>query len=311
MSQKYLLILGCGMQGRAALDDLYHRAEPHPIVVVDNRPGLGDDLAEYSGDRISCRIVDLSRGDNVRDLMAGASVVIEALPPTFARGVAKLAAEAGVSLVNSMYAANPAETDPVVIQRAHDDLELINQQAEEKGIVILPEFGLDPGIDLLLGAQALQEFDRVHTFNSYGTGVPAPEHADNPLKYKFSWSVVGVMRSAKRPAKIIRSGQVQEIPGHQIFRPENIHTLQIDELGGELECYANGNAAYYLDTFNLRESIVEMGRYACRYPGHCAFWDRLVNSGFLDEEALSVGAAEVAPLDFTTALLHHGCHRSH
>jgi saccharopine dehydrogenase-like NADP-dependent oxidoreductase len=42
MSQKYLLILGCGMQGRAALHDLYHRAAPHPIVVADIRPGLSD-----------------------------------------------------------------------------------------------------------------------------------------------------------------------------------------------------------------------------------------------------------------------------
>lgn len=112
-----------------------------------------------------------------------------------------------------------------------------------------------------------------------------------------------MLRSTKRPARIISSGRVQEISGRQIFRADNIHTLQIDELGGELECYANGNSAYYLDTLNLRDSIVEMGRYACRYPGHCAFWDRLVNSGFVDEETLRVGDVEIAPLDFTTALL--------
>jgi saccharopine dehydrogenase-like NADP-dependent oxidoreductase len=291
------------MQGRAVVDDLYHNADPHPIVVVDNRSDLSDDLGRYPGDRISCRTADLSRRDNVRDLMAGASVVVEALPPTFARGMAKIAAEVGASLVSSMYSVDPAESDPAAIARAHDDLGLINTQAEEKGICILPEFGLDPGIDLVLGAKALSEFDRVHTFNSYGTGVPAPEYATNPLKYKFSWSVIGVLRSAKRPARIVRSGQVQEIPGDQIFSPENIHSIEIEELGGALECYANGNAASYLDTFDLRNQIVEMGRYACRYPGHCAFWDRLVNSGFVDQDTVRVGDTEVSPLDFTAALL--------
>jgi lysine 6-dehydrogenase len=303
MSQKYLLVLGCGMQGRAALDDLFHRAEPDPIVVVDNRPDLGDVLDRYPENRVSGRTLDLTRRPEVRDLMAGASVVVEALPPSFALDVAKIAAEVGVSLVSSMYYVDPSETEPIAIEKARDDLELINRQAEEKGIAILPEFGLDPGIDLVLGAQALKEFDRIHTFNSYGTGLPAPEHASNPLRYKFSWSVVGVLRAAKRPAKLVSFGQVKDIPGHEIFRPENIHTIEIDELGGKLECYANGNTEQYLDVFSLRDKVLEMGRYACRYPGHCAFWDRLANSGFLNEGALHVGGAGVCPIDFTAAVL--------
>jgi saccharopine dehydrogenase-like NADP-dependent oxidoreductase len=303
MPQKYLLVLGCGMQGRAALDDLFHHAGPAPIVVADNRPDLSDDLRRYSGNRISGRTLDLTCRADVRDLMAGASVVVEALPPGFALEVAKIAAEVGVSLVSSMYYVNPSETDHAAIQRTKDDLELIGREAGKKGIVILPEFGLDPGIDLVMGAKALMEFDRVHTFNSYGTGLPVPEHAANPLKYKFSWSVEGVLRASRRPAKIVRFGQVKEIPGNAIFRPENIHSIEIDEFGGTLECYANGNAANYLDVFHLRGKVKEMGRYACRYPGHCAFWDRAVNSGFLNEGALRVGDAEVSPIDFTAALL--------
>jgi alpha-aminoadipic semialdehyde synthase len=43
-------------------------------------------------------------------------------------------------------------------------------------------------------------FDSVHTgggkvesFVSYCGGLPAPEHSDNPLGYKFSWSPRGVL----------------------------------------------------------------------------------------------------------------------
>ena len=50
MSGNSLLVLGCGMQGRAALDHLYHYAEPHPIVVVDTRPDLAEDVMGWTGD---------------------------------------------------------------------------------------------------------------------------------------------------------------------------------------------------------------------------------------------------------------------
>jgi saccharopine dehydrogenase-like NADP-dependent oxidoreductase len=122
------------------------------------------------------------------------------------------------------------------------------------------------------------------------------------MKYKFSWSVLGVLRASKRPAKVVTRGQVKDIPGHAIFHPDNTHTIDIDGLG-TVECYANGNAAHYLDSFHLQGKVQEMGRYACRYPGHCAFWHRLVNSGFLNESAIGVGDASISPLDFTAALL--------
>jgi saccharopine dehydrogenase-like NADP-dependent oxidoreductase len=302
MPKKRLLVLGCGMQGKAALDDLFHQVESCSIVVADNRPDLIDYLGRYPRDRVSGRGLDLARRDELRGLMAGASVVVEALPPQFAPEVARVAAETGVSLVSSMYYVNPLVTDPVAIEKTKRDLERINREAEAKGIVILPELGLDPGIDLVLGARALAELDRVHTFNSYGTGLPVPEHAGNPLQYKFSWSVLGVLRAARRPAKVVTRGQVRDIPGHEIFHPHNIHTIDVDELG-TVECYANGNAAHYLEAFHLQGKVQEMGRYACRYPGHCAFWYRLVNSGFLDEEALAVNDASISPIDFTAALL--------
>ncbi len=303
MSQKYVLIVGCGMQGSAALEDLYHHVDSDPIVVVDKRSDLIEYLGRYPDGRVTGRRLDMTAGAELHDLMAGASVVVEALPPSLTLDVARLAADVGVSLVSSMYYVDPSETDFEAVQKMQDELGGLHREAEAKGIIILPEFGLDPGIDLILGARVLEEFERVHTFNSYGSGVPAPEDASNPLKYKFSWSVLGVLRASKRPATIVAGGQIEEIPGNEIFRPEHMHTIEIDELGGTLECYANGNTASYLEVFNLRGRVQEMGRYTCRYPGHAAFWDRMVNSGYLDEAPIQVGGVSVAPIEFTAALL--------
>jgi hypothetical protein len=62
----------------------------------------------------------------------------------------------------------------------------------EKGVIILNEVGLDPGIDHLLVMKAV---DAIHAKGGTVTelislcgGLPDPICADNPLRYKFSWS---------------------------------------------------------------------------------------------------------------------------
>jgi saccharopine dehydrogenase-like NADP-dependent oxidoreductase len=162
---------------------------------------------------------------------------------------------------------------------------------------------MDPGIDLVLGAKALSEMDEVSEFYSYGAGFPTLGAANNPLKYKFSWSPIGVMRAYLRPAKIISKGQIVEIAAEDIFAEENTHLLELDGIGVPLECYPNGNSVNYAELFGLRDTVQEMARYACRLPGHCAFWEVMAKCGFLNEESIEVGKMPVSPAQFTAALL--------
>jgi saccharopine dehydrogenase-like NADP-dependent oxidoreductase len=59
-------------------------------------------------------------------------------------------------------------------------------------VVILNEVGLDPGIDHLL---IMKSIDEIHARGGTVTelvslcgGLPDPVAADNPLRYKMSWS---------------------------------------------------------------------------------------------------------------------------
>ncbi|PAA51362.1 hypothetical protein BOX15_Mlig011681g2 [Macrostomum lignano] len=69
--------------------------------------------------------------------------------------------------------------------------ELCNE-AKELGLIVSMENGLDPGIDHMLAMEAIESIKEhggtVDSFLSYCGGLPAPEHSDNPLRYKFSWS---------------------------------------------------------------------------------------------------------------------------
>jgi len=303
MAPKKVLLLGLGMQGKAALHDLVHHSDAYHVTVVDSRPDLEAYLARYPSERVTGRRIHMTAETDVASLMKNVGVVIEALPAPHAVAMGRLAAGLGVNLVCSMYYLNPKEPDAQKIQAQKEILREIDREAKANTVAILPEFGMDPGIDLVLGAKALSEMDEVSEFYSYGAGFPTHGAANNPLKYKFSWSPIGVMRAYLRPAKIISRGRIVEIAAEEIFAKENTHMLELEEIGVPLECYPNGNSVNYAELFGLRDTVQEMARYACRLPGHCAFWEVMAKCGFLNEEPVNVGETPVSAAQFTAALL--------
>ena len=52
---------------------------------------------------------------------------------------------------------------------------------------------------------------------SWCTGLPAPEAADVPLKYKFSWSPASVLLNTINPAKCLLAGKVALLHATIIF----------------------------------------------------------------------------------------------
>jgi saccharopine dehydrogenase-like NADP-dependent oxidoreductase len=298
-----IVLFGFGMQGKAAYYDLLKYDKCDMIIIADIVPPAKEYMKLDVENKASFEILDINNSSRVYELMKEADMVVDALPGSFAFHLAKMAVETGVHLVSSMYYLNPLEKDSEVLAKLKEELKNLYEEAIRKNITVLPEFGLDPGIDLVLGAKAISEFEEVEVFNSYGTGIPVAENADNPLKYKFSWSIPGVLRAYRRPSRIILNGKIIEIDGREIFSTDNRHMLEIEELKTPLECYPNGNSEYYSELFGLKYSVKEMGRYACRYPGHCDFWYTMSNSGFLDDNPLNMGNVNIPPIEFVANLL--------
>ncbi|MBT3314402.1 MAG: hypothetical protein HN390_07285 [Anaerolineae bacterium] len=284
-----ILLLGVGLQGKAALHDLANSPEVTQIIAADAN---FDDLQTYVRSLNSAKItpikLDVRERDAVSAQMNKVDAVIVLLPQEFRMDVLALAIENGVHFVETSYAL-PSYTD-------------LGQLAEAKGISILPECGLDPGIDLVLAGQAIRELDEVHELHAYGTGVPEPAAADNPINYKVSWTFAGVLSAYQRPAKILKNGEVVNLSPSQMFSPENMHKVTLDTLG-EMEAYYNGDAVKYLDILNIAETTRSTGRYSLRWPGHAAFWKKMVDLGFLKEEAIHVNGQEVSPRQFVHDLV--------
>jgi len=283
------LLLGLGLQGKATLHDLARSPEVERIVVADRDAGpVADWIAAHGRGKAAAAALDAGSPAALAELIraSGCDIVVCMLPAPLGPTVARAAVEAGVPFVSTSYTGAVAELDGL---------------ARERGVTVLPEMGFDPGIDLCLARLAIDELDVVEGLNSYGAGVPEASAADNPLKYKITWTFDGVLKAYKRDARLMRDGREVTIPGAEIFRPENIHTIEVPGLGA-LEAYPNGDAIHFAEVFGLDGTLRHMGRYAARWPGHCAFWRTMVELGFLSDEPTELGGGRFTPHQF---LVHH------
>jgi saccharopine dehydrogenase-like NADP-dependent oxidoreductase len=287
-----VLLLGVGMQGKAALHDLACSPQVSAVVAADKDfKALRAYVASRRyGDKVQCEPVDATSRDSLDRLMADRPhVVIDLLPGPFTARVAAAALYHRIHLVNTMYVM------PELAARA--------QEAEAKGVTLLPELGMDPGIDLVLLGEAVRSLDTVEEIITYGAGFPEAEAAGNPLKYKVTWTFEGVLKSYLRAGLVIRDGKIVDIKAEEMFAPENLHELDLDGVG-RLEAFPNGNALKYAEVLGLDVSRLRaMGRYVLRWPGHAALWKTIVDLHLLDNEPVTVDGIKVDRKRFLAAAI--------
>jgi saccharopine dehydrogenase-like NADP-dependent oxidoreductase len=287
-----VLLVDVGMQGKAALHDLVSSDQVTRIIAADrDYEALKAHVeSEEYGAKVSCEHVDAASLDSIHHLMAqGPNVVIDLLPVPFHSTVATAAVEHGVHVVNASYAG--------------PDVKQLASRAKAREVTILPEFGMDPGIDLVLLGEAARRLDRVEEIVSYAAGFPELQIARSPLKYKVTWTFEGVLKSYRRAARMIRDGQTVEIADTEIFDPENIHEIEIDGLG-RLEAFPNGDALKYADEMGIEScGLRNMGRYVLRWPGHCALWKTMIELHLLDDEPVTVDGLVIDRKRFLAAAI--------
>ncbi len=287
-----ILLLGVGMQGKAALHDLYQNPDVKKITAAD---GDLPALQKYArsrryGKKLNCAHVDAGKKASLLRLMKPRpTVVLDLLPSRFSSIVAAAALQAGTNLVNTVY--------------VQPEVKKLAAAVKAGALTFLTEFGMDPGIDLVLLGRAVSLFDSVETIDTYGAGFPEAAAADNAIKYKVTWTFEGVLRAYMRGGRLIRGGRIVEIGGREMFSPANIHEIEIPGLG-RFEAYANGDAVHYAKLLGIApDKLQQLGRFAFRWPGHCAFWKKLVDLHLLDDEPLTVDGVTVNRRRFLAAAI--------
>ena len=282
---RVLVLGGCGIQGRAAVFDLARSAGVEKVICADADVGcLERSQGHLNMAKVTPAAFDATQVDQIKALFEQVDVAIDLLPRQFFDLVCQAALATGVSVVNTNYGYNIRHLDAA----AHD-----------AGIALMPECGLDPGIDLVLYGEARRRFDKLEVLNSYCGGLPEPRAADNPLKYKVSWTWEGVLASTLREGRAIRDGKEIAVTPENQHEVDLIHEIDFPTLGA-LEAVPNGDAVFFTDLLGVTPTLRETGRYSLRWPGWCAFWAPLKKLGFLSNTPVAGLACEVTPFEFMT-----------
>jgi lysine 6-dehydrogenase len=281
---KIIVLGGLGYQGKAAVIDLMRSTEVTEVVCADARlDGLSALSALEGFAKVRAVQVDASQTASLAVLLAqGADAAIDLLPIRFMPAAFEAAVAARVPLVSTNYA---------------HDLRHLDRPARENGVTLMPECGLDPGIDLVIIGGAVPRFDRLTRLDSYCGGIPEKSACDNPLNYKISWNWEMVLTSQMRPARFIRDGRALDVPAADQHACEMNHDIDFPGLG-RLEAIPNGDAVAYVERLGLSGTIRDAGRYSLRWPGWRAFWQALKQLGFLSEEPVPGLPGGISPKQF-------------
>ena len=260
---KKILLIGAGRSATSLINYLKLHASNHDwwITIGDYSVSLAEEkLKDFSrGNAIS---FDVHNQEQVQKEIQQVDLVISMLPAHLHFLVAQQCVNFSKSLLTASYVSS--------------EIKMLDKQAKEKGILILMEMGLDPGIDHM---SAKKEIDAIHeqggvinTFKSFTGGLVAPESDTNPWNYKFTWNPRNVVLAGQGTVKFLRNNNYKYIPYHNLFN-------RLDEIFvegyGIFEGYPNRDSLKYRDLYDLQK-IPTILRGTLRRKGFCRAWNIFV-----------------------------------
>ncbi len=285
-----ILILGAGRSAPFLIQRLLDGAAVHDWQVT-----LADRDLEMAQARIDGHpngraiALDASDEQQMASWIGAADVVVNVLAPGFQGRVARLCVESGVHMVSVSY--------------LQDETRNLDSWARERGVLLLGEMGLDPGIDHMMAVEAIRHVADaggvVSAFRSFGSGVPAPDSLSNPLQYLVTWNPWNVATSGWAGAEYLFEGQIRIVPHDRLF----LHTWPVHVDGiGRLEGYPNRDSLSYRDHFGL-DGVHTMIRGTLRHPGFCETWAKVVALGLCNDTIHIPGLGARSPREVVGMLL--------
>jgi lysine 6-dehydrogenase len=278
-----MLVLGAGLQGSACAYDLLQNPDVSQVRLADHRlDHLPEFLKPLSGARLIPTTLDVRDREAVLAVMRESDAVMSAIPYYFNLQLAECAVEAGVHFCDL-----GGNTEIVFQQKALAD------QARAKGITIIPDCGVAPGMVNILAEHGIRQLDAVESVKIYVGGLP--QDPEPPLNYQVVYSLEGVLDYYTTRSWVLRDGQRSQVTAlserEPVEFPAPVGTLEAFHTAGGLSTMA----------FRYEGKIPEMEYKTLRYPGHAEIMETIRELGLLDLDPVDVKGVKVAPRDVFVA----------
>src|SRR6056297_2427029 len=236
---KQILILGAGLSATSLINYLLEHAETE-----DWKIRLGDIDESLAASKINGHPrgesfgFDVNNEKQIAQEVNACDIAVSLLPASFHPLIARACVDLNKHMVTASYVS--------------DEMKALDKEAKEKGLTLLNELGVDPGIDHMSAMRVIDkirdEGGKLQVFKSSTGGLIAPEYDNNPWNYKFTWNPRNVVLAGQATACFIRNGRYKYIPYHQLFkRTETTSVLDF----GEFEVYPNRDSLSYREIYGL------------------------------------------------------------
>ena len=280
-----VVVLGAGLMGKEIARDLVGSEEVETVfladVSVDHAKGFVDTL---NTKKVEVVQLDADCDEDLRKVIGYGDVVINALFYTFNERVAKAAIDAGVHAVD--LGGHIGGITESILQ--------LNDLAAEKGVTIIPDLGVAPGMANIVTGYGATKLDQVESIKLYIGGIPTEPKP--PLHYTRVFSLDGVFDHYTEPSKMIQKGELTEVASLTGIEP-----IYFDEFGVLEAFYTSGGISTLYKTF---PNVKTLEYKTIRYKGHADQFKLLADLGFLDKNnTVEAGGHEVNVREVTREVL--------
>jgi saccharopine dehydrogenase-like NADP-dependent oxidoreductase len=267
---KQILIIGAGKSAVYLIEYLLKQGQQYnwQITLADaNLKAAEDRIKGMSNGKVIQ--FDVANIEALHTLVKENYLIVSMLPAHMHGEVAKACVAYGKHMVTASYVS--------------DTMKSLHDEAKSKGVILLNECGLDPGIDHASAMKIIHEIKEkggeISSFKSYCGGLVSPESNTNPWGYKFSWNPRNVVLAGQNTAIFLDNKKVQHIPQNRIFT--QIEPIKVEGLG-HFDGYANRDSLSYMDIYGL-QNVKTMLRGTLRQSGYCKAWNALLTLGLADD----------------------------
>ncbi|GKT45065.1 saccharopine dehydrogenase [NADP(+), L-glutamate-forming] [Colletotrichum spaethianum] len=268
MVDKKILVLGSGLVAKPCVDYLL-RNERNKLTIACRTRSTAQSLAS-NHPRATAIALDVASTE-LDAHVAAHDLVISLVPFIHHPVVIKAGIRGNTHVVTTSYV-SPA-------------IKELEDEAKAAGITVLNEVGVDPGVDHLYAIKTIGEVHskggKIKEFHSYCGGLPAPECADNPLRFKFSWSPRGALLSQFNSASYLQDGKEIEISNQDLMAQATPYYVAD---GYSFVAYPNRNSVPFREFYNIPEAETVV-RGSLRYEGNPSFVAALITLGWLNTQS--------------------------
>ena len=282
-------IIGSGKQGTASAYDLIKYGEANKVLLIDNNLEAAQKSADLLNKLTSTNVctpiqADVQDSDNLRKELIGVDSIISGVPYYYNLDITKIAIEVGANFCD--FGGN---TDVVKSQlKLHDN-------ALKQNISIIPDCGMDPGMNISFIQYLVEDYDKLNKVKSYGAGLlqnPKP-----PWNYGLTFHINGLTNEYYGSALFLRDGKVTEVPcltGYEI--------LEFPEPLGKLEAAVTSGGLSTLP-IELEGKVQSLENKTLRYLGHWERFKGYSDLGLFEEKPIIVDGKEIIPRNLFHTLL--------